>query len=270
MRGKLLYTSGDIMLIKPLFHLAVTTLFTLTAASMAQTAPINGIVLETMNSGGYTYIFVDSSTAKQWIAIPETTIEKGANITYLEGMEMQNFHSKSLDRTFATIVFSEGLTDKATATAPQHPADSKDNSFAAAVAREQQATALPQQSMMQQPSGGSAGAIVPFSDLDVEKAVGDNSYTVEDIFSQAKDLNGKEVRVRGQVVKFSPNIMGRNWIHIQDGTGNPMKNSHDLVTSADTVEHGQVIVVSGILAADKDFGAGYKYEAIVEKAAIER
>lgn len=267
-------STGDIMLKKTFFHLAVTTFFTLTAASMAQSAPVTGTVLETMNSGGYTYILVDSSTAKQWIAIPETKIDKGANVTYLEGMEMQNFHSKSLDRTFPTIIFSEGLTDKADQSQPQQPADtsdSKDNSFAAAVAKEKQVATAPQQPVMGESSAGSAGAIVPFSDLKVEKATGVNSYTVEEIYAKAKDLNGKEIRIRGQVVKFSPKIMGRNWIHIQDGTGNPMKNSHDLVvTSDETVENGNVIVVSGVLAADKDFGAGYKYEVIVEKAAVER
>ncbi|WP_163337260.1 DNA-binding protein [Desulfopila sp. IMCC35008] len=260
------------MLKKPLFQLAVTTFFTLSAVSMAQAGSITGTVLETMNSGGYTYILVDSTTAKQWVAIPETTIDTGARVTYLEGMKMQNFHSKSLDRTFPTIIFSEGLSDKPAKAAPQQAAASKDNSFAAAVAQEQQTASLPQQQpMLEQSTAGSAGAIVPFTDLTVDKASGDNSYTVEEIFSKAKDLNGKKVRIRGQVVKFSPNIMGKNWIHIQDGTGNPMKNSHDLVvTSADTVEDGNIIIVSGILAADKDFGAGYKYEVIVENAAVER
>lgn len=260
------------MLKKPLFHLAVTTFFTLSATAMAQAAPVTGTVLETMNSSGYTYILVDSATAKQWVAIPETKVEKGANVTYLEGMEMQNFHSKSLDRTFPSVIFSEGLSDEPAQAAPQQAAASKDNSFAAAVAKEQQAaTVAPQQPMMEQSTAGSAGAIVPFSDLTVDKAAGDNSYTVAEIFSRAKELNGKKVRIRGQVVKFSPKIMGRNWIHIQDGTGNPMKNSHDLVvTSEETVENGNIIIVNGILAADKDFGAGYKYEAIVEQAAVER
>ena len=63
--------------------------------------------------------------------------------------------------------------------------------------------------------------------------------------------------------------MGKNWIHLQDGTGNPMQNSHDLVvTSAETVEVGSIVTIEGTLAAEKDFGAGYKYDAIVEDAAI--
>ena len=75
--------------------------------------------------------------------------------------------------------------------------------------------------------------------------------------------------MKGKVVKFSPSIMGRNWIHLQDGTGDPMKNSHDLVvTSEATVETGQVVVAEGTLAAEKDFGAGYKYDAIIEQATV--
>ena len=61
--------------------------------------------------------------------------------------------------------------------------------------------------------------------------------------------------------------MGRNWIHLQDGTGDPMSNTHDLVvTTTETVENGKTITIEGVLAANKDFGAGYKYVAIVEDA----
>jgi hypothetical protein len=92
---------------------------------------------------------------------------------------------------------------------------------------------------------------------------------VEEIFGKAKRLAGKKVQVHGKVVKFSPMIMGKNWIHLQDGTGNPMQNSHDLViTTTETVEVDNIITIEGILAAEKDFGAGYKYAAIIEDASI--
>ena len=77
--------------------------------------------------------------------------------------------------------------------------------------------------------------------------------------------------VRGKVVKISQGIMGTNWIHLQDGTGNPMDNTHDLVvTSATVPEKEAIITVSGNLTADKDFGAGYKYSAIIENAEVEK
>lgn len=237
----------------------------------ASAAGITGKVLETMNGAGYTYMHIDSGSVKQWVAIPETAVETGATITCEEGMVMNNFHSKSFDRTFDTIIFSAGLANGPTASAEKQgqvmPA--KDNSFASAVAKEQQSAASAAAPTMTTASGGSTGAVVPLGDIKVEKAGGESSYTVEEIYKQAKELNGKSVRVRGKVVKFSPNIMGRNWLHIQDGTGNPMNNSHDLVvTSSESVEQGQVVVVQGTLAAEKDFGAGYKYNAIIEQASV--
>ena len=63
--------------------------------------------------------------------------------------------------------------------------------------------------------------------------------------------------------------MGKNWHHIQDGTGDPTNNTHDLVvTSSAIVEKGTIISFEGVLAADKDFGAGYRYDVIIEDAGV--
>ena len=111
--------------------------------------------------------------------------------------------------------------------------------------------------------------MAPFAEVKVDKAVGDNAYTVQEIFAKSKELAGKIVRVRGKVVKYNPAIMGRNWIHIQDGSGDPLKNTHDLVaTSTEKATVGDVVTVEGKLTANKDFGAGYTYDAIIEEAKI--
>jgi len=103
----------------------------------------------------------------------------------------------------------------------------------------------------------------------LKKAEGENGFTVAEIFEQAKDLDGKKVRVRGQVVKFNANIMGRNWLHLQDGSGDPMQNTHDLVvTTTDQLSSPKVITIEGVVAADKDFGAGYNYVVIIEDSVI--
>lgn len=116
---------------------------------------------------------------------------------------------------------------------------------------------------------GSAKAVTPFADLDVEKAEGENSYKVGDIFAKGSELNGQTVRVRGQVVKFSPAIMNRNFIHLQDGSGNQDEATHNLVaTSEETVQLGDIVTVEGVLAADKDFGAGYVYRVIIEESRV--
>jgi aspartyl/asparaginyl-tRNA synthetase len=94
---------------------------------------------------------------------------------------------------------------------------------------------------------------------------------VGECFEQAKNLNSKTVRVRGKVMKVSRMIMGKNWLHIQDGTGNPLKNEHDLVvTTADEPAVDAVVTVEGTLNANRDFGAGYKYEVIIEDAKVEK
>jgi hypothetical protein len=90
---------------------------------------------------------------------------------------------------------------------------------------------------------------------------------VEEIFKKAKELNGKTVQVQGKVMKVNMNIMGRNWIHLQDGSGDPLTNTHDLVvTTAATPTEGAVVTAEGKMVADKDFGAGYAYAAIIEDA----
>ena len=123
----------------------------------------------------------------------------------------------------------------------------------------------------QQLSGGSAAAAAPFAEIKVEKADGENACTVQEIFLNNKELAGKIVRVKGKVVKYNPGIMGKNWIHIQDGSGEPMNNTHDLVaTSTEAANVGEVVTVQGKLAANKDFGAGYTYVAIIEEAKLQK
>ena len=99
----------------------------------------------------------------------------------------------------------------------------------------------------------------------VEKASG--GVTVAEIYGQSAGLAGQNVTLRGRVVKFTPNIMGTNWIHVQDGTGS--QGTHDLtVTTSATVQVGDMVVVKGAVTVDKDFGAGYRYAVIIENADV--
>lgn len=224
--------------------------------------PLSGKILETMNSGGYTYLQIDTGSSQPWVAIPQSQVKVGDEVSCNQGMVMTNFSSKTLNRTFDSIVFSSGIVGS---TAAGHGgAISADDSFSSAIQAERGAPAA---HASQAASGGSLGATTPYNEIKVEKAAGENSYTIEEVFSNAKELNGKTIRVQGKVVKYSPMIMGRNWIHIQDGTGDPANNTHDLViTSSETVNTNDIITIEGTLAFNKDFGAGYKYVAIVEEA----
>ena len=91
--------------------------------------------------------------------------------------------------------------------------------------------------------------------------------TVAALYQDKAQLNGHEVQVRGKVVKVNNGIMNRNFLHIQDGTG--AEGSNDLtVTTDETANVGEEVIITGTVTVDKDFGAGYSYPLLVEKAHI--
>jgi len=80
------------------------------AATSAQAdSSLSGKVVETMNSGGYTYVSLEKDGKRTWVAIPQTTVKVGQQVTCQPGMEMKDFTSKTLNRQFASIIFSGGL-----------------------------------------------------------------------------------------------------------------------------------------------------------------
>jgi hypothetical protein len=80
---------------------------------------------------------------------------------------------------------------------------------------------------------------------------------------------GAKVTIRAKVVKFSPMIMGKNWVHLRDGTGSAADKTDDLlVTTMDQAKVGDVVLVKGTVRTDKDFGAGYSYKVLVEEATL--
>ena len=122
-------------------------------------------------------------------------------------------------------------------------------------------------------SGGSEGAKTPAAaeTIKVEKAKGADAYTVSETYEKAGKLDKKTVSVRGKVVKVSKGIMGKNWAHLRDGSGDAGKGTNNLVvTSQDDPKVGDVVTAKGTLYKDKDFGAGYLYKVIVEEATIKQ
>jgi hypothetical protein len=69
----------------------------------------SGTVIETMNSAGYSYIQVEEKGDKLWLAAPQLIINAGQKISWSGGSAMQNFSSRSLDRTFDKIFFVSGI-----------------------------------------------------------------------------------------------------------------------------------------------------------------
>ncbi len=93
--------------------------------------------------------------------------------------------------------------------------------------------------------------------------------TVEALFAEKSALSGKQVQITGKVVKVNNGIMYRNFLHVQDGTG--AVGSNDItVTSEQTAQIGDKVAVTGRVATDVDFGAGYAYPVLLEKADIKK
>ena len=95
----------------------------------------------------------------------------------------------------------------------------------------------------------------------------EGGQTVMEILTGREKFVGKSIAVRGRVVKFNGGILGKNWLHVRDGSGG--EGTNDLTVTTDAVARvGDIVLVTGMLASDRDFGSGYKYALIVENAKI--
>jgi len=237
--------------------------------------PLQGKVVEIHNGSGYSFILLDTPAGQHWIATMEIQAKVGDELGFADGNLMYNFPSKSLNRTFDEIIFSSSVIGGA-AGGGHHQMPAGDNagasgsdSFSQALQAEGGASGQTDVAAMDPSLQGSSKAIVPSTDTHVEKAAGANAYTVAELYEKASSLTGKTVILQAKVVKVSPNIMGKNWLHVQDGSGDPMKNTHDLVvTTAATPENGKIVTLEGTLNTNRDFGYGYLYAVLVEDAVI--
>jgi len=185
----------------------------------------------------YTYLLVKGKGPAYWIAVSSTEIQIGESITYQGGMLMENFHSKELNRTFEKVIFLEDLVEN------QAPSNTD--------------------KML----GTSQGSEVKTDRLETSIEAEAGTVSIEELFADPGAYEGKTIRIKGEIAKFNPNIMERNWIHLQDGTD--FEGKFDLtVTSQEGFVVGQVLTLEGIIALNRDFGYGYSYEILLEKATL--
>lgn len=212
---------------------------------------VGGEVLETKDVESYTYLRLKTAQGETWAAVPTTQVKKGAKVTIENAMVMNNFESKALKKTFPTVVFGTLGTGKGAA--PQTA----------------QAAAQPAAPQGANPHARAAKVEAP--DAKVPKATGANAYTVAEIIAKPAALKDKPVLVRGKVVKYNSGIMGKNWIHLRDGSGSATDQTNDvLVTTTEEAKLGDILTAKGVVRTDKDFGAGYSYKVIVEEAKLQR
>jgi len=206
-----------------------------------------GKVTQTMDAGTYTYVEVEAGGERIWAAGPQTAVTVGQDVTIPLGMKMVDFTSETLDRTFPELYFVTSFSGGMPA----------GHGMGGAMASNTD------------PHAGLAKTDAPTIELG-SIALPAGGRRIEELWSSRKDLEGQSVTVRGQVVKVNNNIMGRNWMHLRDGSGDEGKGTHDLtVTAGSSAAIGDVVTVTGTVAVDKDFGAGYRYELIVEDATLD-
>ncbi len=118
---------------------------------------------------------------------------------------------------------------------------------------------------------GSMSKPVDIGDVKVPKATGPDARTVAEVVEQKAALKNRPVLVRGKVVKYTPDVMGKNWIHLRDGSGSAADNTHDvLVTSKDVTKVGDVVVARGTVRTDVDLGSGYSYKVLIDEATLQK
>ena len=215
---------------------------------------VRGTVLETMNAGGYTYVLVDTGQDQRWAATQQTVVQVGDVVQMSEGMAMTGFTSKSLNRTFDIVYFIDGLQNLSAAPGQ-----------AAALPEGHPATALPPG----HPTTPAQAAAAETALTDVAVNALEEGRDIAWVHANRDTLAGQSVSLRGTVVKYNEGILGWNFIHLQDGSGDAAAGSNDLtVTSKAQAAVGQTVVVTGTVILDKDFGAGYTFPVMIEDASV--
>lgn len=198
---------------------------------------IKGTVQESLPAGTYTYLLIKTPAGEEWAAVNKTALKKGAAVEVTESTVMEDFKSPTLNRSFKKIVFGVIDGNKASVLPAGH---------------------------------GAAGMPPVLPPSKAQRPKGEPlAVSVADAYARRKELAGKLVSVRGKVVKSNANIMGKNWFHIQDGSGDAKAGTHDLtVTTTGTAAKGSEVLAVGVLAADQDLGSGYAYAALLEEAEL--
>lgn len=222
--------------------LAICAFLIYTPPIMAsETGPVTGTVAETLESGGYVYIRLEDGV---WIAANTFAVTKGDEIQYSGAMEMNDFHSKSLDKSFESILFVSEASLKGGEDAAKKSVALPGNANKDAKSKKSAAVQAPV-----------AGEIKPLTD----------GKTIADIFVESEQLKEQMVSFNAKVIKINKAIMGRNWITLQDGTGTEPENKL-VATSRAEVSPGDIVIVKGTVKTDVDLGHGYFYKVMLEEA----
>ena len=239
---------------------------TSSATSTAATGNFHKVVVtEVVQASEYTYLNAKEDNKDIWLAVPSIAAKAGDTYYYEGGIEMKKFESKDLHRVFETVILLEKINTEPNSNAVvksdkgyTNPAPSGTTDNTAAAPAQDQGGATGEGYTRKPPT-------IEKKEVKVETAKG--GITIAKLFADKASMGGKTVKVKGQVTKYTPGVMGKNWIHIQDGTD--FKGKFDLtVTTSSEVKMGDVVTLEGKVALDKDLGYGYFFDVLLEDAAL--
>lgn len=208
---------------------------------------LTGTLVERIAVSPYVYLRLKTATGELWVAVLDAPLTVGAQVTVYNALLMEQFESKTLKRTFDRIYF--GSLD-APGALPTEMAG-----MGAATGAE--------------PNSAGAPPAVDAQVAPVAKATGADARTIAELWTQKDRLANAVVSVRGTVVKYNAAVMGKNWLHLQDGSGDATKGTHDLtVTTLDAASVGATVTITGTVHLNRDVGAGYTFPMLIEDAKV--
>ncbi len=226
---------------------------------------ITGTVLEKIDGGDNLFFKLYDNIDSIFVLAPKNIqtvkIEKGNRLVISNLSYKNNYEDKFLSRTFEYLLIAKSIINM------EEFVTQEDNTAAEHVHTENEdpaihATSTSTEKQAKNPHQSSTNSGVPTTDVKVEKVAG--GYTVAELYAKVDELVGKEVTIQAKIVKYSPNIMSNNWLHIQDGSGNAANGDNDLVVvSKEPFSKGETVTLRGKLGKDHNLGSGYLYHVII-------
>jgi len=198
------------------------------------------IVKETLQTERYSYALVTENGKESWIAVSKQDLVVGDTYFFRGGLRKTQFQSQELEKVFDEIVLVSSIVN-----AKEHPGGTMNS-----------------ENKMQSESKNESDDAKSISEKPKD------AISLKSLISNKSKFEGKEVIIHGKCVKANYQIMGMNWYHIQDGTKESNKNMDLTITSQENIQIGDEVSFKGTIQLNKDFGAGYKYAIIMEKASL--
>jgi hypothetical protein len=223
------------------------------SATENQDESLQGRAREVIDVAQYTYLRLDTKEGEVWAAVSKTPVSVGSEVTVENATRMQHFESATLARTFDVIYFGNlptGAALEPSRLPPGHPAING-------------AAPLPAT-----PPIPATQATTGVPDVEVPRASGSNAHTIGELFANSPKLEAKLVRVRGQVVKITPGVLGKTYLRLRDGSSARPEERELVVTSQAEPQLGAVATFEGTLGIQVDVGIGFRYPLLLADAKL--